>query len=208
MLQNFLEFIFVQARYFSSLFFSSYYFHLSPSIKIWSIQENEVKILSEGRPNSGDKSPSSKMKTKLSFSPPLPSKDPQFHHPAAVGREGVQLDSSLFHYRCSPGAYQLARYLCPYYSRHLWIHWWAFSWFVRWSCLSHFRKSSSSLIRVCLHVSERLLPCFFPTGASAAAMLIFILPSAFYIKLVKKEPMKSVQKIGVCIDKYVTTLAY
>jgi len=27
-------------------------------------------------------------------------------------------------------------------------------------------------------------------------MLIFILPSAFYIKLVKKEPMKSVQKIG------------
>lgn len=28
-------------------------------------------------------------------------------------------------------------------------------------------------------------------------MLIFILPSAFYIKLVKKEPMKSVQKIGV-----------
>lgn len=39
---------------------------------------------------------------------------------------------------------------------------------------------------------------FFPhIGASAAAMLIFILPSAFYIKLVKKESMKSVQKIGV-----------
>uniref|UniRef100_A0A3B3QY04 Sodium-coupled neutral amino acid symporter 2 n=1 Tax=Paramormyrops kingsleyae TaxID=1676925 RepID=A0A3B3QY04_9TELE len=36
-------------------------------------------------------------------------------------------------------------------------------------------------------------------GASAAAMLIFILPSAFYIKLVKKEPMKSVQKIGASI---------
>ncbi|XP_036373488.1 sodium-coupled neutral amino acid transporter 2 [Megalops cyprinoides] len=33
-------------------------------------------------------------------------------------------------------------------------------------------------------------------GASAAAMLIFILPSAFYIKLVKKESMKSIQKIG------------
>lgn len=50
---------------------------------------------------------------------------------------------------------------------------------------------------------------FFNTGASAAAMLIFILPSAFYIKLVKKEPMKSVQKIGVCIDRYViVTLAY
>lgn len=28
-------------------------------------------------------------------------------------------------------------------------------------------------------------------------MLIFILPSAFYIKLVKKESMRSVQKIGV-----------
>ncbi|NXS11434.1 S38A2 protein, partial [Neodrepanis coruscans] len=39
--------------------------------------------------------------------------------------------------------------------------------------------------------SEVLVLC-----ASAAAMLIFILPSAFYIKLVKKEPMKSVQKIG------------
>lgn len=40
-------------------------------------------------------------------------------------------------------------------------------------------------------------------------MLIFILPSAFYIKLVKKEPMKSVQKIGVCIENYVVvTLAY
>nr|XP_006633683.1 PREDICTED: sodium-coupled neutral amino acid transporter 2-like [Lepisosteus oculatus] len=36
-------------------------------------------------------------------------------------------------------------------------------------------------------------------GASAAAMLIFILPSAFYIKLVKKESMKSVQKIGATI---------
>lgn len=38
---------------------------------------------------------------------------------------------------------------------------------------------------------------FLLPGASAAAMLIFILPSAFYIKLVKKESMKSVQKIGV-----------
>ncbi|XP_069485932.1 sodium-coupled neutral amino acid symporter 2 [Ambystoma mexicanum] len=36
-------------------------------------------------------------------------------------------------------------------------------------------------------------------GASAAAMLIFILPSAFYIKIVKKEPMRSVQKIGATI---------
>ncbi|KAG7268772.1 hypothetical protein CRUP_034256 [Coryphaenoides rupestris] len=39
----------------------------------------------------------------------------------------------------------------------------------------------------------------FPVSASAAAMLIFILPSAFYIKLVKKESMKSVQKIGATI---------
>ncbi|XP_053833833.1 sodium-coupled neutral amino acid symporter 2 isoform X1 [Vidua macroura] len=67
---------------------------------------------------------------------------------------------------------------------------------VRLSTLLHFRKRSSSLIRVSLPVDEYLFPCFFSTGASAAAMLIFILPSAFYIKLVKKEPMKSVQKIG------------
>lgn len=38
-------------------------------------------------------------------------------------------------------------------------------------------------------------------GSSAAAMLIFILPSAFYIKLVKKESMKSMQKIGVRIKR-------
>ncbi|XP_051885896.1 sodium-coupled neutral amino acid symporter 2-like [Pristis pectinata] len=36
-------------------------------------------------------------------------------------------------------------------------------------------------------------------GSSAAAMLIFILPSAFYLRLVKKEPMKSMQKIGALI---------
>ncbi|XP_023666234.1 sodium-coupled neutral amino acid symporter 2-like [Paramormyrops kingsleyae] len=36
-------------------------------------------------------------------------------------------------------------------------------------------------------------------GASAAGMLIFILPSAFYIKLVKKEPMNSIQKIGAVL---------
>jgi hypothetical protein len=28
-------------------------------------------------------------------------------------------------------------------------------------------------------------------------MLIFILPAAFYLKLVKKEPLRSPQKIGV-----------
>ncbi|XP_053321599.1 sodium-coupled neutral amino acid symporter 2 [Spea bombifrons] len=52
-----------------------------------------------------------------------------------------------------------------------------------------------------------ILVIFVPTirdifgfiGASAAAMLVFILPSAFYIKLVKKESMKSVQKIGATL---------
>uniref|UniRef100_A0A8K9VGL5 Sodium-coupled neutral amino acid symporter 2 n=1 Tax=Oncorhynchus mykiss TaxID=8022 RepID=A0A8K9VGL5_ONCMY len=62
-----------------------------------------------------------------------------------------------------------------------------------------------TIITVVLLASTNCLVIFVPTirdifgfiGASAAAMLIFILPSAFYIKLVKKEPMKSVQKIGV-----------
>ena len=62
-----------------------------------------------------------------------------------------------------------------------------------------------SIITVTILSFTNLLVIFVPTirdifgfiGASAAAMLIFILPSAFYIKLVKKEPMRSVQKIGV-----------
>lgn len=61
-----------------------------------------------------------------------------------------------------------------------------------------------SIITVSILAFTNLLVIFVPTirdifgfiGASAAAMLIFILPSAFYIKLVKKESMKSVQKIG------------
>ncbi|XP_061770001.1 sodium-coupled neutral amino acid symporter 2 [Nerophis ophidion] len=61
-----------------------------------------------------------------------------------------------------------------------------------------------TIITVVLLASTNALVIFVPTirdifgfiGASAAAMLIFILPSAFYIKLVKKESMKSVQKIG------------
>ncbi|KFO27262.1 sodium-coupled neutral amino acid transporter 2 isoform X1 [Fukomys damarensis] len=64
-----------------------------------------------------------------------------------------------------------------------------------------------SLITVSILAFTNLLVIFVPTirdifgfiGASAAAMLIFILPSAFYIKLVKKEPMKSVQKIGALL---------
>ncbi|XP_038594890.1 sodium-coupled neutral amino acid transporter 2-like [Micropterus salmoides] len=61
-----------------------------------------------------------------------------------------------------------------------------------------------TIITVALLASTNALVIFVPSirdifgviGASAAAMLIFILPSAFYIKLVKKESMKSVQKIG------------
>uniref|UniRef100_A0A674D8B2 Sodium-coupled neutral amino acid symporter 2 n=1 Tax=Salmo trutta TaxID=8032 RepID=A0A674D8B2_SALTR len=64
-----------------------------------------------------------------------------------------------------------------------------------------------TIITVVLLACTNCLVIFVPTirdifgfiGASAAAMLIFILPSAFYIKLVKKEPMKSVQKIGASI---------
>ncbi|XP_051976827.1 sodium-coupled neutral amino acid symporter 2-like [Xyrauchen texanus] len=62
-------------------------------------------------------------------------------------------------------------------------------------------------ITVALLVCVNILVIFVPTirdifgfiGASAAAMLIFILPSAFYIRLVKKESMKSVQKIGALL---------
>nr|KAF6453834.1 solute carrier family 38 member 2 [Molossus molossus] len=64
-----------------------------------------------------------------------------------------------------------------------------------------------TLITVSILAFTNLLVIFVPTirdifgfiGASAAAMLIFILPSAFYIKLVKKESMKSVQKIGALL---------
>uniref|UniRef100_G3UCV4 Sodium-coupled neutral amino acid symporter 2 n=1 Tax=Loxodonta africana TaxID=9785 RepID=G3UCV4_LOXAF len=64
-----------------------------------------------------------------------------------------------------------------------------------------------SFITVSILGLTNLLVIFVPTirdifgfiGASAAAMLIFILPSAFYIKLVKKESMKSVQKIGALL---------
>ncbi|RVE56249.1 hypothetical protein OJAV_G00219390 [Oryzias javanicus] len=61
-----------------------------------------------------------------------------------------------------------------------------------------------SIITVVLLAGTNILVIFVPSirdifgfiGASAAAMLIFILPSAFYIKLVKKEPLKSMQKMG------------
>ncbi|NP_001087075.1 solute carrier family 38 member 2 L homeolog isoform X1 [Xenopus laevis] len=59
------------------------------------------------------------------------------------------------------------------------------------------------LITVLILGLTNVLVIFVPTirdifgfiGASAASMLVFILPSAFYIRLVKKESMKSVQKI-------------
>ncbi|XP_069760245.1 sodium-coupled neutral amino acid transporter 4-like [Narcine bancroftii] len=58
-----------------------------------------------------------------------------------------------------------------------------------------------------LVILNNLLVIFVPSirdifgfiGASAATMLIFILPSACYIRLVKKEPMRSMQKIGATI---------
>ncbi|XP_031439266.1 sodium-coupled neutral amino acid transporter 2 isoform X2 [Clupea harengus] len=64
-----------------------------------------------------------------------------------------------------------------------------------------------TIITVMLLVCVNILVIFVPTirdifgfiGASAAAMLIFILPSAFYLKLVKKESMRSMQKIGASI---------
>ncbi|CAH6791382.1 sodium-coupled neutral amino acid symporter 2 isoform X1 [Phodopus roborovskii] len=64
-----------------------------------------------------------------------------------------------------------------------------------------------SVITVAILAFTNLLVIFVPTirdifgfiGASAAAMLIFILPSAFYIKLVKKESLRSVQKIGALL---------
>lgn len=40
-------------------------------------------------------------------------------------------------------------------------------------------------------------PVFLSSGASSATMLIFILPAGFYLKLVKKEPLRSPQKVGV-----------
>lgn len=64
-----------------------------------------------------------------------------------------------------------------------------------------------SVITVCILAFTNLLVIFVPSikdifgfiGASAAAMLIFILPSAFYIKLVKKEPVRSIQKMGALL---------
>jgi len=61
------------------------------------------------------------------------------------------------------------------------------------------------LIAIVILIFNNLLVIFVPTikdifgfiGASAATMLIFILPAAFYLRIVKKEPLRSPQKIGV-----------
>ncbi|XP_054844042.1 sodium-coupled neutral amino acid transporter 4 [Eublepharis macularius] len=63
------------------------------------------------------------------------------------------------------------------------------------------------LIAAVILALNNLLVIFVPTirdifgfiGASAATMLIFILPAAFYLRIVKKEPLRSPQKIGALV---------
>ncbi|XP_028276897.1 sodium-coupled neutral amino acid transporter 4 [Parambassis ranga] len=63
------------------------------------------------------------------------------------------------------------------------------------------------LIAAAILAFNNMLVIFVPTirdifgfiGASAATMLIFILPAAFYLRLVKSRPFRSPQKIGATI---------
>ncbi|NWV99785.1 S38A4 protein, partial [Machaerirhynchus nigripectus] len=63
------------------------------------------------------------------------------------------------------------------------------------------------LIAAVILAFNNLLVIFVPTikdifgfiGASSATMLIFILPGAFYLRIVEKEPLRSPQKIGALI---------
>ncbi|KFQ41838.1 Sodium-coupled neutral amino acid transporter 4, partial [Nestor notabilis] len=63
------------------------------------------------------------------------------------------------------------------------------------------------LIAAVILAFNNLLVIFVPTikdifgfiGASSATLLIFILPAAFYLRLVEKEPLRSPQKIGALI---------
>ncbi|XP_029901827.1 sodium-coupled neutral amino acid transporter 4 [Myripristis murdjan] len=63
------------------------------------------------------------------------------------------------------------------------------------------------LIAAAILAFNNMLVIFVPTirdifgfiGASAATMLIFILPAAFYLRLVKSLPLRSPQKIGAAI---------
>ncbi|XP_075409132.1 sodium-coupled neutral amino acid transporter 4 [Tenrec ecaudatus] len=71
----------------------------------------------------------------------------------------------------------------------------------RFSWIRHF------LIAAIIIALNNVLVILVPTikyifgfiGASSATMLIFILPAAFYLRLVKKEPLRSPQKIGALI---------
>uniref|UniRef100_A0A669D1K1 Solute carrier family 38 member 4 n=1 Tax=Oreochromis niloticus TaxID=8128 RepID=A0A669D1K1_ORENI len=66
------------------------------------------------------------------------------------------------------------------------------------------------LIAAFILAFNNMLVIFVPTirdifgfiGASAATMLIFILPAAFYLRLVKSLPLRSPQKIGVSMQKH------
>uniref|UniRef100_A0A8C1Q0U9 Solute carrier family 38 member 4 n=1 Tax=Cyprinus carpio TaxID=7962 RepID=A0A8C1Q0U9_CYPCA len=66
------------------------------------------------------------------------------------------------------------------------------------------------LIAAAILAFNNLLVIFVPTirdifgfiGSSAATMLIFILPAAFYLRLVKSLPFRSPQKISVSIDAF------
>ncbi|XP_071375136.1 sodium-coupled neutral amino acid transporter 4-like, partial [Centroberyx affinis] len=63
------------------------------------------------------------------------------------------------------------------------------------------------LIAAAILAFNNMLVIFVPTirdifgfiGSSAATMLIFILPAAFYLRLVKSVPFRSPQKIGAAI---------
>ncbi|KAG8439734.1 hypothetical protein GDO86_005779 [Hymenochirus boettgeri] len=63
------------------------------------------------------------------------------------------------------------------------------------------------LIALIILILNNMLVIFVPTikdifgfiGASAATMLIFILPAAFYLRIVKKEAFRSPQKIGALV---------
>lgn len=47
-----------------------------------------------------------------------------------------------------------------------------------------------------IHCETLTCPASLSSGASSATMLIFILPAAFYLKLVKKEPLRSPKRLG------------
>lgn len=180
---------------------------LSTSITIWSVQENDVKILSGGRSNSGEGHWLVQWRLKCLFCfPPLQKIRSSITQLLWAGKE------FRWWRHCSITVALLAftNVLVIFVPTIRDIFGFIGKLFhISSSSLLNLRKCHSDLIKLYLPVYEYLFLCFLNTGASAAAMLIFILPSAFYIKLVKKEPMKSVQKIGVCIENYVVvTLAY